>query len=87
MSFVGLINLVLTIYSLIIIARSLLAFVRMNPYHPVMDFLIRITEPVLAPIRQVIPPIGPIDISPLVALLLLRFVEWLVQALVMALGL
>ena len=87
MSFVGLINLVLTIYSLIIIARTLLSFVRMNPYHPVMEFLIRITEPVLAPIRQVIPPIGPIDISPLVALLLLRFAEWLVQALVMALGL
>lgn len=87
MSFVGLINLVLTIYSLIIIARSLLSLVRMNPYHPVMDFLIRITEPVLAPIRQVIPPIGPIDISPLVALLLLRFVGWLVQALVMALSL
>ena len=87
MSFVGLIRLVLTIYSLIIIARSLLSLVRMNPYHPVMDFLIRITEPVLAPIRQIIPPIGPIDISPLVALLLLRFVEWLVQALVMALGL
>ena len=87
MSFVGLINLVLTIYSLIIIARSLLSLVRMNPYHPVMDFLIRITEPVLAPIRQVIPPIGPIDISPLVALLLLKFVEWLVQALVMALSL
>jgi YggT family protein len=87
MSFVGLVNLVLTIYSLIIIARSLLSLVRMNPYHPVMDFLIRITEPVLAPIRQVIPPIGPIDISPLVALLLLRFVEWLVQALVMALSL
>jgi YggT family protein len=87
MSFVGLVNLVLTLYSLIIIARSLLSFIRMNPYHPVMDFLIKITEPVLAPIRQVIPPIGPIDISPLVALLLLRFVEWLVQALVMALGL
>ena len=67
MSFVRLINLVLTLYSLAIIARSLLSLVRVNPYHPVMEFLIRITEPVLGPIRQIIPPIGPIDISPLVA--------------------
>jgi YggT family protein len=84
MSFVRLINLVLTLYSLAIIARSLLSLVRVSPYHPVMDFLLRITEPVLGPIRQIIPPIGPIDISPLVALLLLQFVEWLVQTLVMA---
>jgi YggT family protein len=87
MSFVRLVNLVLTLYSLVIIARTLLSLIRISPYHPVMDFVIRITEPVLAPIRQVIPPIGPIDISPLVALLLLRFVEWLVQAIVMSLSL
>jgi YggT family protein len=87
MSFVRLINLVVTLYALIIIARSLLSLLRVDPYHPVMDFLIRITEPVLAPIRQVIPPIGPIDISPLVALLLLQFIAWLVQAVVTALWL
>ncbi len=37
-------------------------------------FLIRVTEPVMAPVRQVLPNIGPIDISPLVVLLFVQIV-------------
>jgi YggT family protein len=85
MSLFQLIELVLTLYSFAIIARSVLSLLRVSPYHPVMNFLIRITEPLLAPIRQAIPPIGPMDISPLVALLIIWFLEWAVKALLMAL--
>lgn len=79
------INLLFTVYSLAIIARSLLPWFRIDYYHPVMRFLIRITEPVLAPLRRYIPPMGGLDFTPTVALLLLWFVERLLGALILAL--
>ena len=79
------INLVFTLYSVAIIARALLPWFRISYYHPVMRFLIRITEPVLAPLRRYIPPMGGLDFTPMVALLLLWFVEQLLRALIVAL--
>jgi YggT family protein len=79
------INLTFTLYSVAIIARSLLPWFRVSPYHPVVQFLIQITEPVLAPIRRNIPPIGGMDFSPMVALLILWFVEQLLRTLMVSL--
>jgi YggT family protein len=47
----------------------------MDPYHPVRRTLDSIVEPMLAPIRRVIPPIGMIDFSPLVLLLLIQLIS------------
>jgi YggT family protein len=80
-----LINLAFTLYSLAIIARSLLPWLRIGYYHPVMRFLIRITEPVLAPLRRYVPPMGGLDFTPMVALLLLWLAEQLLTMLVVAL--
>ncbi len=80
-----LINVLFTVYSLAIIARSLLPWFRIDTYHPVMRFLIRTTEPILAPLRRYIPPMGGLDLTPTVALLLLWFVERLLRALIVAL--
>ncbi|HKR02681.1 MAG TPA: YggT family protein, partial [Pyrinomonadaceae bacterium] len=41
----------------------------------VLRFLIRVTEPVLAPFRRIIPPLGMFDISPIVVLLLIRLFQ------------
>ncbi|MGE3983722.1 MAG: YggT family protein [Dehalococcoidia bacterium] len=62
-----------TIFVLIIaiIARSLLSFF-MDPRHVIFDFLATITEPILAPIRRVMPRMGMFDLSPLVAIILLQ---------------
>ncbi|WP_336969629.1 YggT family protein [Brevundimonas aurantiaca] len=46
----------------------------------IADFLDRITAPILEPFRRVIPPLGGIDISPIVVLLLLQFVRILFNA-------
>jgi len=78
-------NLVFTLYSFAIIARSLLPWFNISPYHPAMQFLIQITEPLLAPIRQNIPPIGGLDFSPMVALLILWFIEQLLRTLLLSL--
>jgi YggT family protein len=74
------------IYSLLIIARALLSFVPIDPYHPIAQFLHRVTEPALAPIRGILPPTGPFDFSPLIALLLLNVLTQLVVGLLWSLG-
>ena len=73
------INLAFTLYSFAIIARALLPWFNVSPYHPAMQFLIQITEPLLAPIRENLPSLGGLDFSPLVALLILWFVEQLLR--------
>lgn len=75
------IDLIFTLYSFAIIARSLLPWFRVDPYHPAVQFLIRITEPLLAPIRRSIPSIGGLDFSPMVALLIVWALEVLLQRL------
>jgi YggT family protein len=79
-----LINLAFTLYSLAFIARALLSWFRISYYHPVARFLIQVTEPLLAPLRRYIPPVGGLDFTPMVALLILWLVEQLLQLLVVA---
>jgi YggT family protein len=79
-----LINVIFTVYSLAFIARALLPWFRVSYYHPVMRFLVQITEPLLSPLRRYIRPVGGLDFTPMVALLLLWFVEQLLQLLVLA---
>lgn len=66
----------LNIYMYIIIARALISWVNPDPYNPIVQFLYRITEPVLAPIRRLIPVyrIG-IDISPIIVIMVIFFLE------------
>ena len=65
-------------YEFLLLIRVLLSWVNVDPYrpvidHPVVDILNRITDPVLAPLRRLIPPIGgAVDISPVVALIILE---------------
>lgn len=80
-----LINVIFTVYSLAFVARALLPWFRVSYYHPVMRFLIQITEPLLGPLRRFIPPLGGLDFTPMVALLLLWFVEQLLQLAIVAL--
>ena len=82
------VNALFTILVWAIIGRALLSWFPVrpgNPFYPLALILHQITEPILAPLRRIIPTIGPIDISPIVALLLLQFLQGvLVQALVNA---
>ncbi len=70
----------LTVLYLLIIVRALLSWVNPDPYNPVVRFIYRVTEPILAPIRMIIPlGIGSgIDISPIIAFLLIMFLQPLV---------
>jgi YggT family protein len=76
------IDLVFTLLSLAILARVLLSWVRVSPYHPAVDFLYRITEPILAPLRRAIPPVGMVDISPVIAIILLQIIQQILVAII-----
>ncbi len=84
---VRLVNVALTLYMWIIIARALVSWVNPDPYNPIVRFLYRATEPVLAPFRRLLPPYrtGGIDLSPLWVLLIIYILqEFLLRALVQA---
>ncbi|NPA49714.1 MAG: YggT family protein [Thermodesulfobacteria bacterium] len=68
-------DMALSLYMWIIIIRALLSWVNPDPYNPIVRFLYNITEPVLSRIRRVLPPLGGIDLSPLVAILGIVFLK------------
>ncbi len=68
-------DMALSLYMWIIIIRALLSWVNPDPYNPIVRFLYGITEPVLARIRRFLPPLGGIDLSPLVAILGIVFLK------------
>ena len=70
-----LLQMVFQAYTLILVVRVLITWVNPDPFNPVVQFLSRVTDPVLEPLRRVIPPLGPIDISPVIALLLLQALQ------------
>ena len=78
----NLIDVLFNLLSLAIVVRAIISWFNINPYHPLVVFLDRVTEPILAPIRRIIPPIGMMDISPLVALILLQVIRQVLLALI-----
>ena len=66
----------LSIYLLLIIIRIVFSWGMVSYTNRVMKFLVDVTEPLLGPLRRMIPPLGWLDISPLVAILII----WLFQA-------
>ncbi len=62
------------LYSLVVVAAVVVSWIDLPRHHPVLRFLHNTTEPVLAPVRRILPPLGGIDFSPLVVLLGLRMI-------------
>lgn len=63
------------LFSLLLLARILIGWINLDPYHPIVQFLFRVTEPFLAPVRRILPPAGMFDFSPMVVLILAIVVE------------
>ena len=66
---------VLWLYMWVIIARALISWVNPDPWNPIVQFLERVTEPVLAPIRRWIGWRMGIDLSPIIAILIISFLQ------------
>ena len=65
----------LDIYSLLVFGSVIISWVQLSPDNPVASFLHSMTEPLLSPIRQVMPEMGGLDFSPLVLLFSIRLVR------------
>ena len=68
---------ILDLYSYVIIAAALISWVSPDPRNPIVLILRQITEPVLAPVRRLLPPwrTAGLDLSPLIVLIAIQFVE------------
>tara|TARA_B100001146_G_C15795518_1_gene270270 strand:- start:255 stop:500 length:246 start_codon:yes stop_codon:yes gene_type:complete len=76
-----LINFVLLMVNLAILARVILSWVAPNKMdNPLIAIIFQITEPILAPIRKILPSTGAFDFSPIVAIILINIVLSVVQA-------
>ena len=67
-------NVLLTIMYWLILIRALVSWVNPDPFNPFVQFLVRMTEPVLEPIRRLLPPLA-IDISPIIAFFGIIFLQ------------
>ena len=76
LAFAKIIDMGLSLYMWIIVARALISWVNPDPYNPIVRFLYRATEPVMAPIRRWLPLRGlGIDISPIIAIAAIIFLQ------------
>lgn len=65
----------LTIYIWLIIIRALISWVNPDPFNPIVQILHRLTDPVLEPVRRRLPDFGGLDVSPIVVLLVIFFLQ------------
>jgi YggT family protein len=62
------------VLTFIVLAHVILSYF-MDPYHPVRAFVDRLVEPLLAPIRRVVPLVGMMDFSPVILIILVQFIS------------
>lgn len=82
-AFAKILDMALNFFMWVIIIRALITWVNPDPYNPIVQFLTRVTEPVLSPIRRLLPTyrIG-LDLSPFIAILIIYFMrDFLVRTL------
>jgi YggT family protein len=64
------------VLTVVIIARALISWIPnlINPRGPIAEFLYTVTEPILGPLRRIIPRMGMMDLTPMIAILLIQFI-------------
>jgi len=72
---VALVFFLLDLYSFVVFVSVALSWLRLSPDNPVVRVTSAVTEPVLAPLRRVIPPVGGFDITPVILLLAIQLVR------------
>lgn len=80
-------SMVINIYIWVVIIAALITWVRPDPYNPIVQILYKLTEPVYAKIRKIIPTLlGGIDIAPILVILALKFIDLFVVRLLFGLA-
>jgi YggT family protein len=74
-SLIDLVQIVCRVYSVLIIVRAVLSWISPDPRNPLVLMVYRLTEPVLAPVRNALPIMGGMDFSPLIVLVAIQVLE------------
>lgn len=82
---ITLVNYLSLAFSLLLIAYVVLSYF-MDPYHPVRSTVDRMVNPILNPIRRIMPQTGMLDFSPLVAIILVQIIEFILTRLLISLA-
>ncbi len=82
---VEVINVAFMVYTWLIIGRIVLSWISHSPDHPLIRFVYELTDPYLALFRRIIPPIGMLDLSPIIAIIVLQILRALLISLFMPL--
>jgi YggT family protein len=77
---VALLALLIDIYSLFVLAAVVLSWIRLSEDNPFVMFINRVTEPVLGPVRRLLPDLGGFDFSPMLVLMALRLLRGLLAS-------
>ncbi len=72
---INLLNFALTAYTFAIIGRAILSWIQPDPRNSLVRLLNKITDPVLNPLGRIIPPIAGLDITPIIAIVLIQIVQ------------
>ena len=75
MAIAKLINFVLSAYIWVVIARAVISWVNPDPYNPIVRFLRQVTDPLLTHIRRYVPIMGGMDLSPMILILIIIFLQ------------
>lgn len=85
MAIYQLVQFLFELYSFVLLARILTSWLNLDPYtNPIVRLLYQLTEPLLAPIRRVLPPAGMMDFSPIVGFIIIMVVERIVLSLLLS---
>ncbi len=82
MTLYRLIDTVFWLLDLAILLRVLFSWIHPDPYNQLVRLIYQITEPILAPLRRYIPPFGGLDITPVIALIIMDFLRRVLFALI-----
>ncbi len=72
---VSFIQVLFTVLTMAVFARVLLSWFPIRPDNPIVAIIYEITDPIIKPLRRIVPSLGMLDLTPIVALFLLQIVE------------
>jgi len=80
-TFIEIVIILCQVLAIIIFVRAILSWFATSPNSQVVLFLDRITEPILAPLRRIVPRLGMVDITPMIAIIILLLIASLLSQL------
>jgi YggT family protein len=86
-SVLGVLGLLVNMYFFALLAMIILSWVAAGSRHPAIYLLYQITEPVMAPFRKVLPPMGGLDLSPILVFVLINIIQIALRHLAQGMGL